>query len=93
MGRMAMHGGLGARLPLHDLEMHEDLAGPVQGAGELFAIEIDEAEVLGFHEPFGDEGGGAEGEVITDADGDVAAVAVDVGAFPEAAADSRRSAV
>jgi hypothetical protein len=85
--RVTMDGGLGAGLPFHDLEMHEDLAGAVQGAGELFAVEIDQAKVFGFHEPLGDEGGCAEGEIIADADGDIPAVAIDIGTFPEAASD------
>jgi hypothetical protein len=56
-------------------------------AGELLAVEVDEAHVLGRHEALADERGRAEGEIVADADGDVAAVAVGVVTLPEPAAD------
>ena len=56
------------------------------GAGELVGVEIDQAHVRGRHEALADERGRAEGEIVADADGDVAAVAVGVVALPEPAA-------
>src|SRR6266702_3978630 len=85
--RMAMDRGDGAWLALHDLQVHQDFARMLLGAAELVAVQIDEAHVLGFHEAFRAERGRAERDVLADADGDVAAVAIHVSAMPEAAAD------
>ena len=54
---------------------------------ELVAFQVHQAHVLGFHEALGNQRGRAEDDVLADADGDVAAVAVHVGALPEPAAD------
>jgi hypothetical protein len=75
-----------AGLALHDAEVGLRLARADARAGELVAVEVDEAHVLGRHETLADERGRAEREVVADADGDVAAVAVGVVALPEAAA-------
>ena len=85
MGRVAVDAG-GDAGGLHHGEVGLDLAGGGAHAGLLAALEVDEAEVVGFHEALADERGRAQHEVLGHADADVAAVAVDVLALPEAAA-------
>ena len=74
-------------LALHDLEVHQDFAGALLGAAKLVALEVHQAHVLRLHEAFAYERGCADGDVLSGADGDVAAVAVHVGSLPEAATD------
>ena len=84
---MGMHAGLGLGLALHDGEVRLGLAGALARARELVAVEIDETHLLGRHEAFRDERRRAQHEIVADAHGDVAAVAVDVVLGPDAAAD------
>ena len=85
--RMAMTRGDGPRLTLHDLQVHQDFAGAFLHAGKLVAFEIHEAHVLGFHETLAHERRRAERDVFAHANRDVAAVAIDISALPEPAAD------
>ena len=82
--RMRMDAALGSRLAPHDSKMGQGFARAHPRAGKLFAVEVDEAHVGRGHEALADEGRGAKHEVVADADGDVAAVAVRVFALPEA---------
>lgn len=82
---MARRHGLG--LPFHDLQVHQNLAGAFLHAGQLVALEIHQTHVLGFHETLAHQRGRAERDVRTDLDGDVTAVAIDIGAAPQAAAN------
>ena len=82
-----MHGSNRARLSLHHLQVHEDFAGALLRARQLVALQVHQAHVLRLHEALGDQGGGAEDDIFADANGDVAAVAVYVGALPEPAAN------
>jgi len=84
--RVRVHDGLDLGPLLVARDVDAGLAGAHAGAGELFAVEVHEAHVLGLHEALADQRGRAEGEVVADADGDVAAVAVGVLTLPEAAA-------
>ncbi len=83
---MAMHHGFGFGDLFIDFQVHEDLAGARAAAGELFAFEIDHAEILRAQVGLAQQGGGTEDLVGADAIGDVAAVAVHVLALPELAA-------
>ena len=58
-----MGDSLGAGLSFHDLQMHQNLAGPFFGSGFLIAIHIDYAHVVGLHEPFGHKRGSAENQI------------------------------
>ena len=84
---MGVNAGLGLGLALHDREVRHGFAGTLAGTGELFAIHVDERHVGGLHETLGDERRGGKDQVVADADGDVATVAVSVGLGVEAAAD------
>ena len=77
-----MGGGHCLGLALHDLEVHQDLAGPLFFAGKLVALQIHQAHVGRFHESFGNQGRGAKRDVLTHSDGQVSAVAIDIGALP-----------
>ena len=74
-------------LALHDLQMHQDFARPTLRARELVAFKIHEAHILGLHEAFAHERGRAERDVFADTNRDVAAIAVNVSAAPQAAAN------
>src|SRR5439155_13379476 len=87
MWRMAMHSGDRALLTLHDREVHQDFARALLRAGELIAFEIDQAHLLWLHEAFRHQRRRAKRNVFADANGNVAAVAIDVSALPQAAAD------
>ncbi len=54
---------------------------------KLVALQVHQAQVLRFHEALGHQRRRAERHVLADANGDVAAVAIHIGAAPEAPAD------
>jgi hypothetical protein len=65
--------------------MHQNLARALFGAGELVALEVHKAHVLGLHEAFAHQRRRADRDVFPDSDGDVATVAIDIFALPEPA--------
>src|SRR5581483_915279 len=84
---MTMHRGDGTWLALHDLQVHEDFTGAFLRAGQLIAFEIYQAHVLRLHEAFGHQCWRAEGQVFTDANGDIPSVTIHVRALPKASAN------
>ena len=50
---VTMHRSQHLRLTLHHLQMHEDFAGALSGAGELVAFHVHKAQILRLHEPLG----------------------------------------
>ena len=85
VGRVSVDAG-GDAGGFHEGDMRLDLAGGGTHACFLATLEVDDAEVVGLHEAFTDQRRRAEHEVARDADADVASIAVDVVAVPEAAA-------
>ena len=85
--RVRVDAGLGLGLVLHDAKMSIDLGSTGTRTGYLIAVEIDHADVVGSHEALGDERRGAEHEVVANANGNIAAVAVDVALVPNALTD------
>jgi len=77
-----MNCGHRARLAFHDLQVHQDFAGALFLTGQLVAVQVHQAHVFRFHEALGNQRRRAERHSFRDADGDVAAVAIDVGATP-----------
>jgi hypothetical protein len=77
-----MNRGDGPRLAFHYLQMHQNLTGSLLDAAQLVSLEIDQAHVFRFHEAFGNQSRSAEGNVIAHANGDVAAIAINVGTLP-----------
>ena len=84
--RMAVAGGDRLGLALHHLQVHQDFARALLRAAKLIALEIHEAHVRRLERAFAHERRRADGDVVAHADGHVAAVAVHVGAFPQAVA-------
>ena len=82
-----MADSLALWLAFHDGKVRHALAGARASACELFAIEIHKAHVLRFHESFANESRGAEHQVVSDADGHVAAITIGVIALPHAFAE------
>ena len=84
-----MHRRHGARLALHDLQVHQDLTRAFLSvaAAKLVAFQIHEAHILLFHEAFRHQRRRAKRNVFADANGNVASVSVHIGALPQAAAD------
>ena len=85
--RVSVAAGLGLGLAFHDGEVRHALGGALVFAGELHALHVHEAHLLERHEAFGNESRSAEHEVVADADGEVAAIAVGIFAGPHALAD------
>jgi hypothetical protein len=77
-----MHCGYRARLPFHDLQMHEDLARAFPGSGQLITFQIHQAHVFGLHKALRDQRGGAQGDVFTHPDSDVATIAIYISPLP-----------
>ncbi len=82
--RMAMHAGVYARR-LHHGDVDAHLARPRTVTAELPCVHVHEADVLTTHEPLAAEGRCAENQVLANADGDIAAVAVRVALIVDAA--------
>lgn len=83
--RMGVDAGVDADFAHHG-DVGFDFAGGGAVACLLAAFHVHEADVFYLHVAFGAEGRRAEDEVFGDAYGDVAAVAVHIGALPQAAA-------
>jgi hypothetical protein len=79
------HGDVGAGLV--DREVHQDFAGALALAGDLLALAVDDAEVVGLEVALADAGRRAEEAVGADAVGVVALVAGAEALEPDAAAD------
>lgn len=69
-----MDHSLHVRTVLHDGQVQQNLAGPLAFSGELVAIQVDHADVIGRHEPLADVRRGAENFVLADAVRDVPVV-------------------
>ena len=82
-----MHCGRSTRLPLHDLQMHQNLAGALLDTRKLIPLEIHEAHVRRFHEALAHQRGRAKGDILTDTNRDIAAVAIHIRALPQATPD------
>ena len=87
VNRMGVHARLSLGLVLHNTKVRIDLGGARTGAGDLVAVEIDHADVVGRHEALRDEGRRAEHEIVADADRDIATVTIDIAFIPDALAD------
>ena len=70
------------RLPLHDLQMHQDFARAPLGPGELVPFEIHKAHVLRFHETLAHQRRCAERDVFADPDREIPAVPIHILPLP-----------
>ncbi len=70
-------------LALHDLQVHQNFAGALLPPGKLVAFQVHQAHVFRLHEPFGNERRRAKGQILADPNGDVPAIAINIGARPE----------
>ena len=68
VGRMAMDDALHVWPGLHDFEVEQHFAGALLAAGELVALHVDEADVVGLQEAFAVHRGRAEDFVLVEAD-------------------------
>lgn len=78
---------LGLRLAFHDGKVGHALGSALVFACELRAFHIHEAHLFKCHETFTNKSWRAKHEVVADADGEVAAIAIGVFAGPHALAD------
>ena len=81
---LALRERHGARLPFHDLQVHQYFARSLLLAAKLIAFQVHQAHILRLHEPLGNERWRAKRDSFAHADGDIAAVAIDVRATPKA---------
>ena len=74
IGRMAMEDGTNFGALLHDRQVEEDFARALARAGDLIPFHVDDAKILGLHEPFADLRRGADDAILVDTIADIAVV-------------------
>jgi hypothetical protein len=79
-------------LSLHDLQVHQDLAGAGLGSQQLLPVKSTRHRSSGFMNPLLTKRGRAQRHTVPNPDGEVPAVAIHILALPEALAHGRRSA-
>jgi hypothetical protein len=73
-----------SRLPLHDLQVHQNFAGPLLRPGKLVPLQIHQAHVFRFHKPLGNQRRRAECNIFTYSNRNVPTVAIHVFPLPQA---------
>ena len=74
VGRVAVDARPDVGPGLHDRQVQQDLARPLPLAGDLLAVHVDDAQVVGLHEALRDAGRRAEDAVLAQPIADVAVV-------------------